>query len=122
MANKDAANSRYLVNLKTLYVAATMPQERASRSELENFKLKALHSNADAQQQSRTTEHLTRHVAEPTIETATETTTKRTQDKTYPAKLKRTQIALYITAAIGAAAIIMLFLKTSFLQNSKTGI
>ena len=117
--NKDAANGRYLANLKTLYVAATMPQERASRSELESFKLKALHSNTGVQQQSRTTEHLANHAAEPatktitesTIKTATETTTKHAQDKAYPAKLKRTRIALYITAAIGAAAIIMLFIS-----------
>lgn len=53
--SKDAANGRYLANLKTLYVASTMPQERASRSELENFKLKVLRTNAGAQQQSITT-------------------------------------------------------------------
>ena len=86
-ANKDAANGKYLANLKTLYVAATMPQERASRSELENFKQKALHSNAGAQQQNIT------------------------------AKLKRTKIALYITVAIGAAAIIILFINP--LSNSE---
>ncbi len=116
-ANKDVANGRYLANLKTLYVAATMPQERASRSELENFKQKALHSNAGAQQQSITTEHVANHAAEPATKTITEATTKPTTDKAYPAKHKRTQIALYITAAIGAAAIIMLFINP--LSNSE---
>ena len=116
-ANKDAANGKYLANLKTLYVAATMPQERASRSELENFKLKALHSNAGAQQQNITTEHVANHAAEPATKTITEATTKPTTDKAYPAKHKRTQIALYITAASGAAAIIMLFINP--LSNSQ---
>ena len=100
-ANKDAANGRYLANLKTLYVASTMPQERASRGELENFKLKALHGGAGIQQQ------------ETTAKTATKTVAT---DKAYPAKLKRTRIALYITAAIGAAAVIMLFINP--LRNS----
>lgn len=123
-ANKDAANGRYLANLKALYVVATMPQERASRSELENFKLKVLRTNAGAQQQSITTEYVANHTAEPAAKTITEPTiktaeptTKPATDKAHSAKLKRTQIVLYITAAIGAAAITMLFINP--LSNSE---
>ena len=114
--SKDAANGRYLANLKTLYVASTMPQERASRSELENFKLKALHG-AGTQQQNITAKRAVEQVAEASAKTTAKTSIKTVAaDKAYPVKLKRTRIALFITAAIGAAAVIMLFINP--LSNS----
>ena len=81
---KDEANSNYLANLKTLHIASTMPQERASEQDFEDFMQNAIEGKASA-------------------------------DKTI--QLKRAKISFYISAAIGAAAIVMLFINP--LSNSK---
>ena len=82
--NKDDANSNYLANLKTLHIASTMPQERATEQDFEDFMQSAVDK-------------------------------KVAGDNTK--QLKHTKIAFYISAAIGAAAIIMLFINP--LSNSK---
>lgn len=100
---KDEANSNYLAKLKMMYIASTMPQERASREEFEAFKMRTMHPDYGGHQpDSRAAEPQTTpdgRAAEPQT------------NKAYLTKLKRTRIALYISAAIGAAAVVMLFIS-----------
>lgn len=89
---KDSANSNYLAKLKVLYIASTMPQERASQEEFEAFKMRAMRQDYGRHQYGST---------------AAESGTNKADH----ARLKRTRIAMYISAAIGAAAVIMLFIN-----------
>ena len=69
------------------------------------------------QQQNITAKRAVEQVAEASAKTTAKTSIKTVAaDKAYPVKLKRTRIALFITAAIGAAAVIMLFINP--LSNS----
>ena len=81
---RDAANSDYLADLKTLYIASTMPKERATEQEFEDFINKTSYNK---------------------------TSTPLSM------QLKRAKLLSYISAAIGAAAVIMLFINP--LNNSK---
>ncbi len=88
---KNAANRQYLANLKLLYVALTIPQDRADRKELENFKQRIA--------------SISNNVANKA-----DNTTNAAVYKSVHKKLRNTRIALYLSATIGTAALILLFI------------
>ena len=81
---KEPANGNYLANLKMLHIVSTMPQERATEHDFEDFMKNIVKG---------------KHFVDKTI------------------RLRRARISFYISAAIGVAAIIMLFINP--LSNSK---